>query len=60
MAKKTQPSVRIRVNRDGTMNIRSYGGVDLRKVLPDLLNPAERADEPEAAALAAVREGQPN
>lgn len=43
MSKKTPPGVRIRMNRDGSMNIRSYGGVDLRKVLPELFAPAEPA-----------------
>lgn len=51
MSKKTPPGVRIRMNRNGSMNIRSYGGVDLRKVLPpEIFAPVEPTSIVEDAA----------
>ncbi|BCH63236.1 hypothetical protein RvVAT039_04520 [Agrobacterium vitis] len=35
MAKKKKPAtITMKLNRDGTMNIRSTGGFDLRKLFP--------------------------
>ena len=36
MAKKQAKSVSIKVHKDGSMTLRSTGGVDLRKVVPQL------------------------
>lgn len=46
MSKKPRKSVSIRVHKDGSMTLRSTGGVDLRKVVPQLF----KTDEPEASS----------
>lgn len=38
--KRKSVSVTIRMNRDGTYNFRSTGGFDLRKLFPEMRNPA--------------------
>lgn len=47
MSKKPKKSVTIKMNRDGTITMRSTGGVDLRKVMPNLFKTDdEKADPP--------------
>lgn len=41
MAKKSGRSVSIRIHKDGSMTLRSTGGVDLRKVVPHLFSTQE-------------------
>jgi hypothetical protein len=45
MSKKPKKSVTIKMNRDGSITMRSTGGVDLRKIVPSLFKiDDERAD----------------
>jgi len=48
MSKKRGKSVSIRVHKDGSMTLRSTGGVDLRNVVPQLFKTAD-AEQPAAA-----------
>ncbi|WP_160009826.1 Mu transposase C-terminal domain-containing protein [Rhizobium sp. 18055] len=41
MSRKPTKSVSIKVHKDGSMTLRSTGGVDLRKVVPQFFPPAD-------------------
>lgn len=46
MSKKPKKSVTIKMNRDGSITMRSTGGVDLRKVFPNLFKSDEQKADP--------------
>lgn len=45
IAKKPVKSVTLKLNRDGTMTMKSTGGVDLRKFMPKIAEEPKKGDD---------------